>query len=116
MSGKRRKPFPPPRKLAGGAKKEIGDNARACQLCDRRELRDPAEAADDWLIVPNLWGAIVGDPSQKKSPAMSAAVKPLGRLIAKAVQEHADAIAAAKGDKVVNEAKEKAIKDKIKHR
>src|SRR5580704_5566177 len=24
---------------------------------------------DSWLIVPNLWGGIVGDPSAKKSPA-----------------------------------------------
>ena len=69
--------------------------------------------ADDWLIVPNLWGAIVGPPGDKKSPAMSAAMKPLGRLIAKAALEHADAITNAKGDKVVNEVKEKAIKKKI---
>ena len=69
--------------------------------------------ADNWLIVPNLWGAIVGEPSQMKSPAMSAAAKPLGRLIAKAMAEHKDAIAAAKGDKVVNEAKEKVTKKKI---
>jgi hypothetical protein len=34
--------------------------------------------------------------------------------IAKAVQAHADATAAAKSDKVVNEAKEKVIADKIK--
>ena len=59
-------------------------------------------------------GAIVGDPSQKKSPAMNAAAKALGRLIAKAVQAHADATAAAKSDKVVNEVKEKVIADKIK--
>jgi putative DNA primase/helicase len=25
---------------------------------------------DDWLVVPNVWGAIVGDPSQKKTPAV----------------------------------------------
>ena len=27
------------------------------------------KARDSWLIVPNLWGGIVGDPSAKKSPA-----------------------------------------------
>jgi len=69
--------------------------------------------ADNWLIVPNLWGAIVGEPSQMKSPAMNAAAKPLGLLIANAMAEYADAIAAAKGDTVVNEAKEKVIKKKI---
>ena len=30
-----------------------------------------------WLIVPNLWGGIVGDPSAKKSPAWGAALRPL---------------------------------------
>ena len=25
---------------------------------------------DDWILTPNLWGGIVGDPSTKKSPAM----------------------------------------------
>ena len=44
---------------------------------------------------------------------MNAAMKPLGRLIAKAALEHADTIVDAKGDKVVNEAKEKVITKKI---
>jgi putative DNA primase/helicase len=35
---------------------------------------------DSWLIVPNLWGGIVGDPSAKKSPAWDAALKPLDRF------------------------------------
>ena len=29
---------------------------------------------DDWEVVPNLWGAIVGRPSAMKSPAMQAAL------------------------------------------
>ncbi|WP_409364067.1 YfjI family protein [Bradyrhizobium liaoningense] len=32
---------------------------------------------DDWVIVPNLWGAIVGRPSAMKSPAMQAALGPI---------------------------------------
>ena len=35
---------------------------------------------DDWLVVPNLWGLIVGRPGVKKSPALSEVLKPLHRL------------------------------------
>ncbi|MGH6847621.1 MAG: bifunctional DNA primase/polymerase [Methylocella sp.] len=35
---------------------------------------------DNWLIVPNLSGGIVGDPSAKKSPAWGVALKPLDRF------------------------------------
>lgn len=32
---------------------------------------------DDWVVVPNLWGAIIGRPSAMKSPAMKSALAPL---------------------------------------
>ncbi|WP_236841800.1 YfjI family protein [Bosea sp. PAMC 26642] len=32
---------------------------------------------DDWMVVPNLWGAIVGRPSAMKSPAMQSALGPV---------------------------------------
>jgi len=32
---------------------------------------------DDWQIVPNLWGAIIGRPSAMKSPAMQSALAPV---------------------------------------
>jgi hypothetical protein len=32
---------------------------------------------DDWEIVPNLWGMIVGRPSAMKSPAMKSALAPI---------------------------------------
>ncbi|GAB3480285.1 DUF3987 domain-containing protein [Polaromonas eurypsychrophila] len=38
------------------------------------------KARDDWQVVPNLWGAVVGRPGVKKSPALSEALKPLHRL------------------------------------
>jgi putative DNA primase/helicase len=38
------------------------------------------KALDDWQVVPNLWGAVVGRPGVKKSPALSEALKPLNRL------------------------------------
>lgn len=38
---------------------------------------------DDWIITANLFGAIVGEPSAKKSPAASAAMKFLDTLEAR---------------------------------
>ena len=46
------------------------------------------KAQDDWQVVPNLWGAVVGRPGVKKSPALSEALKPLHRLQAKAFELH----------------------------
>lgn len=35
---------------------------------------------DDWLVIPNLWGAVVGRPSLMKTPAMMEAFRHLTRL------------------------------------
>ncbi|MFZ4539065.1 YfjI family protein, partial [Propionivibrio sp.] len=45
---------------------------------------------DDWLAIPNLWGAIVGRPGVMKSPALSEVMKPLDRLSAIANDLHAE--------------------------
>ncbi|MET3560923.1 hypothetical protein ABID39_001639, partial [Bartonella japonica] len=37
-------------------------------------VRIAPKQQDDWKIVPNLWGAIVGQPSTMKSPTMQAAL------------------------------------------
>ena len=39
---------------------------------------------DDWQVVPNLWGCIVGRPGVLKSPSVSAALAPVHRLEAEA--------------------------------
>jgi putative DNA primase/helicase len=39
---------------------------------------------DDWLVVPNLWGCIVGPPGYLKSPAMNEVLKPVRRIEAEA--------------------------------
>ena len=39
---------------------------------------------DSWAVVPNLWGAVVGAPGAKKSPALTAAFTPLQNLEVKA--------------------------------
>lgn len=72
------------------------------------------KARDNWLIVPNLWGGIVGDPSAKKSPAWGAALKPLDCLIAKALEAHTAAKADYETEKVVFNAHKEAIEGRIK--
>jgi putative DNA primase/helicase len=72
------------------------------------------KARDSWLIVPNLWGGIVGDPSAKKSPAWGAALKPLDQLIIKAVGAHRAEHAAYETKRVVFEAQKDAIEARIK--
>ena len=41
---------------------------------------------DDWLVIPNLWGAIVGRPGLMKTPAAEQALLPLRRLVAEALK------------------------------
>ena len=72
------------------------------------------KARDSWLIVPNLWGAIVGDSAAKKSPAWGAALKPLDRLIARAREEHEAALSEYGIQKVIFDAQRDAIACRIK--
>ena len=53
-----------------------------------RQIAIRPMAADGWTVVPNLWGLIVGRPSAKKTPALSAALKPLHRLEDAAAELH----------------------------
>ena len=46
---------------------------------------------DDWCEVPNLWGAVVAGPGRMKSPAISAALRPLAALVADAQSAHEQA-------------------------
>ncbi len=44
---------------------------------------------DDWLVVPNLWGGIVGRPGLLKTPALEQPMLPLRRLVVEALDRHA---------------------------
>jgi hypothetical protein len=43
---------------------------------------------DDWTVTPNLWGAVVGEPSMLKTPALAEALRPLDRLEATAKEAY----------------------------
>jgi putative DNA primase/helicase len=78
------------------------------------------KAFDDWQVVPNLWGAVVGRPGVKKSPALGEALRPLNRLQANEIELHQATheawvidckVAAMQSDENERKAKGLSIKD-----
>ena len=68
---------------------------------------------DDWEVVPNLWGYIIGNPSTKKSPALDAGMKPLRNLTYKAKAEYEQAQKDFAAQKEINEYKTKVFKSEL---
>ncbi|MBT8766297.1 YfjI family protein [Metapseudomonas boanensis] len=69
---------------------------------------------DDWEVVPNQWGCIIGRPSAMKSPALKQALRPLVALEAKEREKHGQALIKYKAASEVLELERKAAKDKAK--
>lgn len=55
-------------------------------LIGARAVIQPKEK-DDWQVVPNLWGAVVGRPGVKKSPALNETLKALRQLEAEELKK-----------------------------
>jgi hypothetical protein len=68
---------------------------------------------DDWLEVPNLWGAIVGRPGVMKSPALRESMRPLARLEAKAREGYEEAITEWRRAQELHKLKREAKRAKI---
>jgi hypothetical protein len=69
---------------------------------------------DDWAVVPNVWGGIVGPPSTKKTPSVSAAMKPLDRLIARAREQHECNLKEFEADALIHQSRIEALQGEIK--
>jgi hypothetical protein len=78
-----------------------------------RKLGIYPKKRDDWIVVPNLWGMIVGRSALLKSPALAEVMKPLGRLIADAQEAHKEELAGYEIKAMVAEAEAKALKKNI---
>jgi hypothetical protein len=72
---------------------------------------------DDWLVVPNLWGAVVGRPSVMKTPAISEPINLLKRLEVQAGKDYGDDQKRYAAEELVSKARrkgaEKAVKDAL---
>ena len=78
-----------------------------------RKLGIYPKTHDDWLVVVNLWGAIVARPGMLKSPAMEEGLKPLKRLAALASEEHELLSMEANAALAVHLAKVKSVESKM---
>jgi putative DNA primase/helicase len=47
---------------------------------------------DDWKVIPNLWGAVVGPPGSLKTPAIEEICRPLKKLAGDAMGRHGAAL------------------------
>ena len=69
---------------------------------------------DDWIVTPNLFGGIVGEPSSKKSPALGTVTRFLDRLEAKEAEKLEDAKKIFEAEKAAFEAHQAAVKNSMK--
>ncbi len=69
---------------------------------------------DDWIVTPNLFGGIVGDPSSKKSPALGTVTRFLDRLEAKEAESLEQAQKVYAAELAAYEAHQAAIKASMK--
>jgi putative DNA primase/helicase len=53
-----------------------------------RQVTIRPQEQDDWTVVPNLWGAIIGPPGAMKSPPMKEVLKPIEVLEEAARERH----------------------------
>lgn len=69
---------------------------------------------DDWIVPPNLYGGLVGDPSVKKTPAMGTVTRFIHRLEAQAAEKHAEDLKIYEVEKAAFEAHQAAVKASMK--
>ena len=69
---------------------------------------------DDWLVVPNVWGGIVGRPGLMKTAAISEATKPSRALSIKARERYQEEEAQAQAERTRLELEVSALKEKAK--
>src|SRR5690606_4952758 len=78
-----------------------------------RRLGIRPEQFDDWTVVPNLWGGIVGRPGLMKTHAIQEALRPLRRLAATAAERYEAEEAAWQARRARLQAEVEAIKSQM---
>lgn len=88
--------------------------AALCGLsaCIGNRVTVAPKQCDDWQVVPNLWGAIVGRPSAMKSPALRAALEPIREIEKGRLESYQQSLEAYRVEITIAEIDEKLGKQK----
>ncbi|WP_222184834.1 YfjI family protein [Geminicoccus harenae] len=81
-----------------------------------RQIAIRPKRQDDWTVVPNLWGAVVGRPGMLKTPTLQEATRPLITLEIKAKEKHEKELEDFKAKSVVDKAAWGIAEGRIKKR
>ena len=68
---------------------------------------------DDWTVIPNLWGGLVGLPASMKTPTLNQVLRPVKRLAAEARDRHEEALKEHELDMMVVSAERAALKKEL---
>ena len=79
-----------------------------------RQVAIRPKRRDDWTVIPNLWGAIVGRPGVLKTPALTEALRPVTALEVQAAQHHSEAVDEWEASGVVAKEAEKVTREGIR--
>lgn len=71
---------------------------------------------DNWTIMPNLWGMVIGHPSTKKTPAANEILKPLSKLEREAKELYELEMENAETGKMIYQAQKDNMRDEINKR
>lgn len=69
---------------------------------------------DDWLVIPNLWGMIVGLPSVMKTPALREPMRALDLLEKEGAMQYKQALKEWEAKQMIQEEQKKQIKEQVK--
>ena len=81
---------------------------------NRRAAIQPKASDTSWVIVPNLWGGIIGRPGIMKSPVIQAATRPLNSIQAQWRRDHEEALQEYAQEKEEYELRHAAWKEQFK--
>jgi hypothetical protein len=70
---------------------------------------------DDWLVIPNLWGGVVGPPSTLKTPAINEGLRPSARLEIDAKEKCDEELRQYEVDLLESQAKRDSLKHEMKN-